>query len=69
MPFYDFLQVTIDTKPGVTLGVGLELARARGLGVHARWHGVLGGFPTTLRTANYLSVGVGVWTGTAHRNP
>jgi hypothetical protein len=61
VPFYDFFQVRTDTKPGFTLGAGLELPGLAGplvVGVEARWHGVLGGFPASLRTADFVSIGL-----------
>ena len=62
VPFYDFHQVWTDTKPGLTAAAGVELPRLVGrlaLDLSVRWHGVLGGLPVELRTADYVMVGVG----------
>jgi hypothetical protein len=61
VPFYDFEGSGSDVKPGLTAGLGLELARLRGglgLGLEARWHGILDIGEDGLVTADFLSLGL-----------
>lgn len=58
LPQYQFRQSDSELHPGVNLGLGVDrlVAIGRlGLGVHARWHGVIAG-----GVGDFFSIGVGV---------
>jgi hypothetical protein len=59
IPFYEFRQTNAELRPGLNAGVGadrlLSLGRL-GLGVHARWHGIVA--PSGI--ADFFSVSVGL---------
>jgi hypothetical protein len=58
IPQYQFRQSDSELHPGVNLGVGadrLVSVGRLGVGVHARWHGVIAG-----GIGDFVSVGLGV---------